>query len=167
MTFFEFIISAINSNLIIAFSIIGILLTAFITIRYNEIKTKKDKFEKAYSAFKEVIDHTIYQIKSGDTLNVVILGAYPNHETAMTNFVPKLKGFRRKRFKNKWNEYATHYDQLKSMGHPAFAACAAILPYENCPTDPASLDRYERERRVTLLNVYKDLLEIGNKRIWY
>ena len=167
MTFFEFIISAASNNLIIAFSIVLVLMTGFITIRYNETKTKRDNFTKAYSAFKKVINQAIYQIKNGDTLNVVILGEYPNHEAAMTEFVPKLKGFRRKRFKNKWNEYATHYYQLKNMGHPAFVACAAILPYEGCPTDPLSLDLYERERRVKLLNLYKDLLEIGDKKIWY
>jgi hypothetical protein len=172
MSTIEYAVTAIQNNFKLVFTVgfgfIGILIAAFIRIRHSEIKTKREKFEKEYSTFKNAFTHATYQIKTGDTtLNLVILGEYSKQETAMTNFIPNLKGSRRKRFEKKWNEYATHYYQLKSIGFDPIAACYAILPIPDSPSDPESLDRYEKERRKTILNIYKDLLNIGNKRIWY
>lgn len=168
MSFIQFVFFTIAEHPKAFIGIILLLVGAWIPIRYNEIKIKREKFEKGYSMFKESLAHATYQTKTGDTtLNLVILGEYPEHHTAMTDFIANLKGSRRRRFKKKWNEYAEQYDKLKSIGHPAIAACTAILPTEDCPTDPASLDRYERERRAAILNIYEELVNIGKKEIWY
>lgn len=84
----------------------------------------------------------------------------------MSKFIHHLKGKRRRRFQEKWDEYKDEYQRLKSLGPPWMAATTAIRPYNDCPTDPKSLERYEKERIKKILTLIHNFLEIAKIKHW-
>ena len=130
-------------------------------------RNRRDEYLRDYATFSGAFDHAIEQIKSkGTTLNILILGEYPKHEVAMSAFIHHLKGKRKQRFQDKWNEYNGIYQKLKSLGHAWVAAIMAITPSPDSPTTPQDLDRYERDRTQNYFRIIQELLEIGKIEHW-
>jgi len=99
-------------------------------------------------------------------LNILILGEFPKHDEAVANFIGFLRGKRKRKFEDKWDEYKKTYEKLNSMGPPWFAATAAIIPTLDSPTTPQDLDRYETERTQYVLKLLEDLLIIAKIKNW-
>ena len=173
MTFLNFIINSIGEHLIISYSIIAILLTAFITIRYNEIKTKREKFEKEYSEFKQPVIYFIEGClkREAVSLNMAFLGVFNEHERAKNAFIHNLHGrFQWRclsRFNKKWKEYEEEYNDIKQQG--VFAVAMAIAPTEEALRNakPGDARKWENDRKDNLHNIILALFEISKQRIWY
>ena len=173
MSIIEYAWAAFQDNIKIAFGAIGALILVLIKIHYSEIKTKREKFEKEYSEFKQpFIDFIEGCLKRDEvSLNMAFLGVFNEHERAKNIFFHNLQGRcqsgRLNCFNKKWKEYEEEYNDIKQRG--VFAVAMAIAPTEEALRNakPGDARKWENDRKDNLHNIILALFEISKRRIWY
>ena len=147
--------------------ILPVLIIAYITIRYTETKKKREKYNEEYSNFRGVFLDFINALKSESvSLNYAILTEFEVHQGAKDIFIHNLKGFRLKRFNEKWAEYEREYYKIKDLG--IFGVAAAIAPDAESLRKATSLDaqQWEFERKANIHRIVTEVLEISKRKIW-
>lgn len=148
--------------------ILVVLIGAFITIRYSEIKRKREKFDKEYSEFKNSFFPFINTLENIEiNLNVALLSDFPIHNDAKRKFVHNLAGTRLDRFNEKWAEYEEEYYKVKDLG--LFGIAAAIAPDEVALSNATPLDaqQWEFDRKKHIHKIIHELFEISKIKIWF
>lgn len=163
----DFIIYLINENKKIFIPIVVALISALITIHYKETRIKRQRFEKEYAAFRNIIFPVIGMLEQGSHLNTILLSEFPVHEEAKRNFINNLRGIRRKRFKKKWDAYENKYYEIKNLGlSGAFAAIAPNTEALNSNPPHSVVQGWEDARKEQLIKIICSILEISKRNWW-
>jgi len=146
-------------------SVLGYLVHKYISHRLEVSRDNATAFRSAYGIFRKAFSHTIQQLETGDTtLNLLILGDFLEHDLAMKDFIHNLRGFRKTRFLEKWEEYENKYYEIKNLGVLGFTTAIAPTIEELNNYTPRDMERWEHNRSKELYKLIHDLLSISSKK---
>jgi hypothetical protein len=153
-----------NSTII---PILAVFLAGLITIRYQEVSKKREKFDKEYSEFADAFLDFFKTLESSTAnLNYSIITEYPIHIEARKRFIHNLKGSRLNSFNKKWGEYTEHYNTVNDLG--PLGVTISIAPSNKELQNATHLDapRWESDRKNKIHVLISDLLVISKIKIW-
>ena len=153
---------------IILLPILCVLIGWLIHIRYKEVNQKRAKFAIEYSSFTNNFLGFIEDLENKTvSLNASILSEFPQHSRAKNAFVHNMRGFRLKRFNEKWAEYEKEYNTVNNQG--IFTRFAAFAPSQEALEKATHLDaeQWEIDRKENIHHIITQLLEISERNIWF
>lgn len=100
-----------------AFPVLILLAGSLIPIRVFHYRRNRENFDVEFKEFRLVFtDFTQKLWDKEKALNRIMLDNFDSHEIAVNRFIHNIKGKRRRRFYEKWNEYQSYYNRAKELG---------------------------------------------------
>jgi hypothetical protein len=145
-----------------------VLTSAFITIRYQEYKRKKEAFDQEFKEFRLALTDLVEIIWDKNiSIDTIILQCFKDHSKAKNRFIHNLKGAQRKKFYEKWDEYKNCYEFSKSLGSTVIVAAICPPNIDISKVTQKDIEVYDYERRKHIHVLLDELISIANKKIWY
>ena len=150
-----------------AFPALTLLVGSLITIRVVLYRKNRENFDIEFKEFRLVFtDFTQKLWDKEKALNRIMLDNFGSHEIAVNRFIHNIKGKRRRRFYEKWNEYQSYYSKAEGLGICIDICSEAPPDIDINKVTQLDIEAFDYMQRKHIHGILDDLIEIANKPIW-